>query len=143
VKEDRRQERRNRAAAKAAEARKSLSLQAAAKVPQLLDAARRGHIDALTALLAGPDSPPLDAQDSETLRPPVMEAAATGREAVVEWLLERGVKVKLKDDKGYTARPDARGGAGVGGGGPAAAREESEHQCQGLQWLHGPHARGG
>jgi hypothetical protein len=80
-----------------------LSPEAAAKVPQLLNAAKREDPAALTALLAEADPPPLDAQDPDTLRTPLMEAAAAGHVVTAEWWLERGVKVKLKDWEGRTA----------------------------------------
>jgi ankyrin repeat protein len=103
VRGDRRQEKKDRAAAKAEEARQLLSPEAAAKVPQLLDAARRGDTAALAALTAEVDPPSLDAQDPVTLRTPLMEATDAGQEAMVEWLMERGVKVKLRDAEGCTA----------------------------------------
>jgi uncharacterized protein len=71
-------------------------------VPQLLDAARRGGVTALSGLLAGPDPPPLDATDPVTLRTALMEAAAAGQEAMVEWLMKRNSGNKLRDWEGCT-----------------------------------------
>jgi hypothetical protein len=99
----RRPSERVRSAAEAAKARARMGPEAAAKVPQLLDAARRGDIDALSALLAGPEPPPLDVQDPVTLRTALMEAADAGHEPVVEWLLGRGARFTLKDSAGCTA----------------------------------------
>jgi ankyrin repeat protein len=92
-----------RAAACADELRILMGPEALAKVPQLLDAARRGDVDALNALLARPYPPRLDAADPVTLRTALMEAAAAGHEAVVEWLLKSQLGSQLKDAEGCTA----------------------------------------
>jgi uncharacterized protein len=101
------------AAARADEARGLTSPEALAKVPQLLDAARRGDVATLKGLLAGPNPPPLDAQDPVTLRTPLMEAVDAGQEVMVECLLARGVNTKLKDTGGYTALMLAAGWGSV------------------------------
>jgi ankyrin repeat protein len=91
------------AAARAEEARKLLSPEAAAKVPRLLDAARRGDVWAMEDVIIGRHPAPLDATDPDSLRTPLMVAADAGHEAMVEWLLGRGVDVNVKDTGGCTA----------------------------------------
>jgi hypothetical protein len=80
----------------------SIPLGPAAKVPQLLDAARRGDMAALAALLAGPNPPRLEAADPVTLRTALMEAAASGQEEMVGCLLESVAGTRLKDADGCT-----------------------------------------
>jgi ankyrin repeat protein len=76
--------------------------EALAKVPQLLDAARRGDVMALSGLLSGPDPPALDAQDPTNLRTALMEAAAAGQRATTKWLVKRNSGDKLRDWEGCT-----------------------------------------
>jgi ankyrin repeat protein len=83
-------------------ARALLSQPAARKVPQLLDAARRGDTAAVADLLTGPDPPPLDATDWEGCTPLIL-AARRGSVEVVRLLLRGGQRVNGRDYSGWTA----------------------------------------